>query len=167
MTISPENKESVTAPLAEVEYLIRSSVTDVTKSSDLQGAWTIYNAKCLSAMNQFDKYPDEYVDTLIALTKDTDKRVVLFSIMYIGTAASGMDTDEKKCSIDAVNAANKKFNDHTLNVAQGLSLGMLGYWDGAKWAADEMERTKKPDYEEFVKGVEYTLIKEVMEGWGQ
>lgn len=163
---TPENKETVTAPLAEVEYLIRSSVTDVTKVTDLQGAWNIFNAKCLSAMTKFDQYPDEYVDTLISLTKDTDRRVVLFSIMYIGAAASGMDIDEKKCSIDAVRAANEKFNDEVLNKAQGLAHGMLGHWDAARWIADEMERTGKPDYDEFVKGVEYTLIKEVMEGWG-
>ena len=166
MTISPENKETVTIRLPEVEYLIRSSVTDVTKSSDLQGAWIIYNAKCQSAMMQFDKFPDEYVDTLIALTKDPDKRVVLFSMMYMGAAASGMDSDEKRCSIDAVSAANQKFNDEVLNRAQGLTHGMLGHWDAAKWIAGEMERTGKPDFEEFVKGVEFTLIKEVMEGWG-
>jgi hypothetical protein len=165
MGITPENKEKVTAPLAEVEYLIRSTVTDMVNTTDPQAAWGIFNAKCLSAMKLFDRYPDEYVDTLIALTKDSGKRVVLFSIMYIGAAAIGMDSDEKKCSIDAVRDANQKFNDRVLNVAQGLSLGMLGHWDAARWIADEMERLKEPDADIYFKKVELNLIKEAMEPW--
>jgi hypothetical protein len=158
-------KEQEPEKLGEVEYMVRSTVADISNTADLQGAWNIFNAKCLTAKRFLDTDSDEYTDTLITLTKDSDKRVVLFSIVYLGASSDDLDMAQKMRSIDAINAANIAHKDHVLNIAQGLSTGRLGYMEGLRWISSEMERANIEEVHEFLKSVEIDLIHEVMNGW--
>ena len=159
------NKEQEPTTLGEVEYMVRSTVEDISHSTDVQGSWNIFNAKCMAAMKYLDNFSDEYVDTLVALSKDPDKRVVMLSIIYLGAASNDLDSPQKMRSIDAIHAANHARNDKVLNRATGLSVGRLGFMEGLRWIGSEMDRLKVTETHEFLKDVELSLLQEIMDGW--
>jgi hypothetical protein len=150
-----------------VETVVRNvvrklEVLPMTSNSDVEDCWAEFSVGSLEFVGKWQE-AQSVGETLTKLLMDSDRRVVVLSMLYLGMMRKWLD--DVNGAIDRINDIANRSDDKTIGIATGTANAMLGYAPAIRWATDQKQRTKSSSVEALYKNSQLVVVVEIAQGW--
>ncbi len=149
--------------LQTVNNLVKETVTEIYQHTSYDELWQIFNVHSALILNNYYLTPGAAIDTLIQLLSDTDNRVIIFALLYLGQLKGILSLEHKKQAIEAIHNTALRSSDNFVGIAASLANAMLGKHEAVEWMMQEMKKHNTSDIILYQKSLQISIIRWIIE----
>lgn len=156
--------------LPELENAVRNTIDSITANDDHSHGLMALDAGYDNITAKWEGKADDIVDTLIRLLSDSDRRIVLLAVTYLGMIQQDMGSSAVhvggiRRAIGHIKHVALNTKDNTLRIAAGVANAVLGDKSSMEWMAREMISAHISNEADFRRTTRLGVVAEIAKGW--